>query len=188
MKILVETSARHVHLSDEHLGILFGKGHALTIRKELSQPGQFVCDERVDVSGPRNILKNVSILGPTRKETQVEISLSDARMIGVEAMIRESGMLEGTAGITLTGPQGSIELPRGCIAAKRHIHLSPSEAEEAGVSDKEIVSVRLETCRPLIFEDVVVRVNKDYRASMHIDTDESNAAGICGLTYGEIIK
>ena len=188
-KVLVEISARHVHLSKEHLEVLFGAGHELTHKKDLSQPGQYACEERVTVRGERGELKNVSILGPTRPATQVELSLTDARTVGIKALVRESGVIEGTAGCKLVGPKGEVEISCGVIAAKRHIHMTPADAEEFGVSDKEIVNVKVETeGRSLIFGDVVVRVNPNFAAAMHIDTDESNAALATPGLMGEIIK
>ncbi len=186
-EIIVETSARHVHLSQEDLNILFGEGYELTHKKDLSQPGQFACEERITVVGSKGELKNVIILGPTRNETQVEVSLTDARSIGVAAMIRESGDLDGTNGCKLIGPKGEIELPYGVIVAKRHIHMTPEDANEFGVSDKQIVSVEVTTDqRSLVFGDVVCRVSPSYATAMHIDTDESNAAN--GPKTGKIIK
>ena len=187
-KVLVETSARHVHLSAEHLEILFGKGAELTVKKMLSQPGQFACEERVTVVGPKRELANVSILGPVRPATQVELSLTDARSIGLSAPIRESGDVAGTPGCKLVGPSGEVEIAEGVIAAKRHIHLTPADAEAFGVEDKQVVSVKLDTERSLVFGDVVVRVSEKFAAAMHIDTDESNAAAAVGEVFGEIIK
>lgn len=187
-KVLVETSARHVHLTKEHIEILFGQGHELTVKKMLSQPGQYACEERVDLVGPKKSIAGVSILGPARSASQVEVSLTDARTLGVAAPVRESGSIEGTPGIKLVGPCGEVELTEGVIAAKRHIHLTPADAEAMGVSDKEIVKVKLDTARPLVFDDVVVRVNENFAAAMHIDTDESNAACAFGKVYGEIVK
>lgn len=185
-KVLVETSARHVHLTAETVEILFGKGHTLTKKKDLSQPGQYACEEKVEVIGPRGSLK-MSVLGPTRPADQVEISLTDARSIGIAALVRESGDIAGTNGATLKGPEGEVVINEGVIAAKRHIHLTPADAEAFGVSDKQIVKVKLDTPRALIFDDVVVRVNPNFAAAMHIDTDESNAAGAVGEVYGEIL-
>ena len=175
---LIETSARHVHLSAADLEALFGAGHALTPKKDLSQPGQYACEERVTVVGPKRELANVSILGPTRPESQVEISQTDARSIGVDAPVRESGDLNGSAPIKLIGPAGTVDLPQGCIVAQRHIHLTPESAAELGVANSEIVNVGVDTDgRKLVFGDVVVRVSDKYAPAMHIDTDESNAAG-----------
>lgn len=189
MNFIVETSARHIHLCQADLEVLFGKGHALTKKKDLSQPGEFACEERVDVVGPKKTIKGVSILGPTRAATQVEISLTDARSIGAAAAIRQSGDIAGTPGCKLVGPAGEVELKEGLIAAKRHIHAFPADAETMGVANNEIVCVKIKTDeRSLIFDDVVVRVSPTYVTAMHIDTDESNAAGITGAITGEIVK
>lgn len=189
MKFIVETSARHVHVTQETLEILFGKGHELTHKKDLSQPGQFACEERVTVVGPKKSLERVSILGPVRNADQVELSLSDARSIGVAAPIRESGDVAGSAPCKLVGPCGEVELTEGVIAAKRHIHATPEDAEKLGVKDKDVVSVKIDTDgRSLVFGDVVVRVSPKFALAMHIDTDESNAAGCGRKVYGEIVK
>lgn len=186
--VLIETSARHVHVSRRVLDILFGEGYELTHKKDLSQPGQFACEERVQVIGPKNSFPAVSILGPVRPETQVELSAGDARAIGVKAPIRESGDLKGSAGCKLIGPKGEVELEDGVIIAKRHIHATPEDAEKYGLVDKQIVSVKVDTPeRSLIFGDVVVRVSKNYALAMHIDTDESNAAGCTPGLMGEIL-
>ena len=188
-KILVETSARHVHLSEADMEILLGKGQNLTVKKMLSQPGQFASNERITLVGPKNSIANVLILGPTRPATQVEISLTDARALGISVPVRESGDIEGSAGVKLVGPAGEVEIPVGAIAAKRHIHLDPATAEELGVSDKQIVSAKVDTNgRSLIFGDVVVRVSEKFAPAVHIDTDEANAAGCSGEVYAEIIK
>ena len=186
-KFLVETSARHVHLTAEAVEILFGKGHTLTNKKDLSQPGQFACEEKVVVVGPKGSIK-ASVLGPTRPENQVELSLTDARTIGIVAPVRESGDVAGTPGCKIEGPCGSVEIAEGVIAAKRHIHMTPADAEAIGVCDKQIVNVKLDTPRALIFGDVVVRVKDSFALAMHIDTDESNAACAGGAVYGEIVK
>ncbi len=188
-KVLVETSARHVHLSAEHIEILFGAGAALTHKKDLSQPGQFACEERVTVVGPKKSIANVIILGPARPATQVEVSLTDARTLGVTAPVRESGDIAGSGACKLVGPCGEVEIAEGVIAAKRHIHFTPADAEAAGVEDKQIVSVKLESDgRSCVLGDVVVRVSPKFAAAMHIDTDEANAACAFGEFYGEIIK
>ena len=188
-KVLVETSARHVHVTEEHLKVLFGEGATLTKKKDLSQPGQFACEERVTVVGPKKSLERVSILGPVRSATQVELSLTDARSIGVDAPVRESGDVAGSGACKLVGPCGEVELSEGVIVAKRHIHFTPEDAAEFGVADKQIVSVKIDSNgRSLVFGDVVVRVSPKFKAAMHIDTDESNAACAFGEVYGEVIK
>lgn len=188
-QFIVETSARHIHLSDADLKVLFGENAKLTFKKALSQPGQFACEERVTVVGPKKEIKGVSILGPTRKETQVELSATDARSIGLPIVIRESGQLEETPGCKLVGPCGELEISKGVIVAKRHIHATTKDALELGVKDKDIVSVKINTAeRSLIFGDVVVRVSDSYALAMHIDTDESNAGCVLPSTLGEIVK
>lgn len=187
MKILVETSARHVHVTKETLETLFGAGYELTVKKMLSQPGQYASNERVTVVGPKKELANVSILGPCRSADQVELSATDARSIGLTAPVRESGDVAGSAGCKLVGPKGEVEIKEGVIVAMRHVHMTPADAAAAGVADKDIVKV---ACggegRKLVFGDVVIRVSENYATAMHIDTDESNAAG--GPKEGEIIK
>lgn len=186
MKFMVETSARHVHLSQEDLETLFGKGYELTVKKMLSQPGQFASNEKVVVVGERGE-KAMSVLGPVRKESQVEVSLTDARSLGLKALVRESSDLEGTAGCVLKGPKGEVKLEKGVIAAKRHIHMTPEDAKNFGVENGQIVSVAVETNgRSLVFGDTVIRVSDKYKLAMHIDTDESNAAG--GPKEGTIVK
>ena len=188
-QVLVETSARHLHLSQKDLETLFGEGYQLTPKKDLSQPGQFACVERVDVVGSKKTLSGVTILGPVRKATQVELSLTDARSIGVDAPIRESGDIAGSGACKLVGPKGEIELKEGVIAAKRHIHMTPADAEAFDVKDGQTVSVRIDSDgRALTFGDVVIRVRDDFALAMHIDTDESNAACAAPGTMGEVIK
>ena len=188
-KVLVETSARHVHVTREALNILFGEGYELTVKKMLSQPGQYASAERIDVVGPKKTLTGVSILGPVRPETQVELSLTDARSIGIAAPVRESGQIAGSGACKLVGPKGEVEISEGVIVAKRHIHMTKADAAEFGVVDKQIVSVKVDSAdRSLIFGDVVVRVSDSYALAMHIDTDESNAAGMAPGTMGEVIK
>ena len=187
-KVLVETSARHVHLSAEDLEVLFGKGAELTVKKMLSQPGQFACEERVTVVGPKKELAGVSILGPCRKATQVELSLTDARSIGVKAPIRESGDVADSGACKLIGPAGEVELTEGVIAAKRHIHMTTADAEKYGITDCQIVKVKIPTeGRALIFDDVVARVSDSYALAMHLDTDEANAAAVPGSCMGIIL-
>ena len=187
-EVLVEISARHLHVSEEHLAILFGEGYKLTPKKDLSQPGQFACEERVTVVGSKRELAGVSILGPCRKATQVELSLTDARSIGVSAPVRESGDVAGSGSCKLIGPAGEVELTEGVISAKRHIHMTPEDAAAYGITDSQIVSVKIPTeGRALIFGDVVARVSPSYKLAMHLDTDEANAAGIPGSCIGEII-
>ena len=189
MKILVETSARHIHVTQQDLETLFGPGAELSVKKYLSQPGQFATNERLTLVGPKKSMPNVSILGPVRTATQIEISLTDARSLGLVAPIRESGDVEGSAPCTRIGPCGEVEVKQGVIVAKRHIHTTPEDAEKLGVKDKEIVSVKVDTPeRSLTFGDVVVRVSPKFATAMHIDTDESNAAGCSGEVYGEIVK
>ena len=186
-EVLVEISARHVHVTDEALEILFGKGHTLTPKKDLSQPGQFACEEKVTVVGPKSELK-ASILGPTRPETQIELSMTDARTIGVKPPVRESGDIAGSAPCKLVGPAGEIELAEGVIVAKRHVHMTPEDAEKYGITDKQFIMVKIPTDgRALIFDDVVARVSPKYKLAMHIDTDEANAAAVPGSCIGEIL-
>lgn len=187
-KFIVETSARHVHLTAEAFATLFGKGKELTVKKMLSQPGQFASEERVTIVGPKKSLPNVSILGPFRKANQVELSATDARSIGIVAPIRESGDVAGSGACKIVGPEGEIEISEGVIVAKRHIHLTPADAEEMGVKDKDVVWVRLDTDgRKAILGDVVCRVSDSYALAMHIDTDESNAVSAPRELYGEIV-
>lgn len=187
MKVIVETSARHVHVTQETFEILFGKDAKLTKKKDLSQPGQFAANEKVKIVGSKGEMA-ASILGPVRKADQVEVSLTEARKLGISAPVRESGDIDGTPGCKLIGPKGEVEIKCGVIAAKRHIHLTPEKAKEFNVQDKQIVSVAVGgEGRKLVFGDVVIRVNDSFAPAMHIDTDESNAAGISGTVEGEII-
>ena len=198
-EILVETSARHVHVTPETLEVLFGKGAQLEVRAPLSQPGQYVSKQRINVVGYKVdkatgekvecVLKGVSILGPCRKSDQVELSATDARSIGISAPIRESGDTKGSAGCKLVGPCGEVELSEGVIIAKRHIHMTPKDAEEFGVKNGDVVKLELNTPnRSLTFGDVVVRVREDFALAAHIDTDESNAACASGTVYGKLVK
>ena len=186
---LVETSARHVHVTQEDLEKLFGEGYQLTVKKMLSQPGQFASNEKVTVVGPRGEFK-CSILGPVRKATQIEVSLTEARQLGIQALVRESGDIAGTNGCKLVGPAGEVEVSEGVIAAMRHVHMTPEDAEKYGVENGQIVSVKVfndvDDSRSLVFDNTVIRVSSSYALAMHIDTDESNAAG--APTKGYIVK
>jgi putative phosphotransacetylase len=186
--VIIEGSGRHIHVTREDLDVLYGKGFELDQKKMLSQPGQFASSCKVTVTGPKGSL-NLSILGPCRKETQVELSFTDARTVGLDCPVRESGVLAGSPGCTVTGPNGSIELKQGCIIAKRHIHFSVEDAEKFGVKDKEIVQVKVGGDRALIFDEVVCRVSPNYANFMHVDYDEINAASLFGKDpVGEVIK
>ena len=189
-EVKIGLSNKHLHLSEEHIEALFGKGHQLTPTKPLVQPGQFASNEKVRVIGTKGEFPAVSILGPVRKATQVEISLTDARSIGVNAPVRESGDIAGSGACRLVGPAGEIEISEGVIAAKRHIHATVADAERMGLENGQIVSVEIPTAneRSLTFGDVVVRVSDSYALAMHIDTDESNAAGMAPNSIGKIIK
>jgi len=188
-KFIVETSARHVHVNEETFKALFGNDAVLHVKKELSQPGQFASEERITVVGPKKELAGVSILGPFRKNNQVELSLTDARSIGVAGVVRESGDVEGTPGCTLIGPAGQVTIENGVIVAKRHIHATEKDAAELGIKNGDVVSVKIESDgRSLVFGDVVCRVSNSYALAMHIDTDESNAAACGREQYGEIVK
>lgn len=187
MKIMVETSARHIHVTQEALEVLFGAGAELTIRKMLSQPGQYASNQRVTIVGPKKSFENVSILGPVRRYNQVEISMTDARAIGVDAPVRESGKIEGSGSCKLVGPAGELELKEGVIVAKRHIHMSPEFAAEHGFTSGQIVKVAMGAeGRKVVFDDVVIRTGEGWNPGMHIDTDEANAAG-GAVSEGEII-
>ncbi len=187
-KILVETSARHVHLTKEAVAALYGEGAELIVKKMLSQPGQFAtANDKLKLVGPKGEMM-VSVLGPTRPANQVELSFTDARALGLKAVpVRESGDVAGTPGIKLVGPAGEIDIDEGCIIAKRHIHMTPADAEGLGVVNGQVVKVLVKSDRTTIFDDVVVRVSPSYALAMHIDTDECNAAAAFGEIYGEIV-
>lgn len=187
-KVLVETSARHIHLTDATVAVLYGEGAKLEPKKMLSQPDQFAAaNEKIKLIGPKGELM-VSVLGPTRKADQVELSYTDARVLGLKSVpVRESGDVAGTPGIKMVGPAGEIDIAEGCIIAKRHIHFDTATANEMGISDKQIVKVKIDSDRTTIFDDVVCRVSDSYAFAMHIDTDECNAACAFGEIYGEII-
>ena len=189
IKIPIETSARHIHVSLEDFKILFGPDAELHYIKELSQPGQFLCDERITVKGPKGVFENIAILGPFRKETQVELSLTDTRKLGIPGIIRQSGDTAGTPGCTLIGPHGQLDIDHGVIVAKRHIHMTPDDALVLRVKDNDEVFVLTKSYgRALIYADVVVRVNRNFHLAMHVDTDEANAFSSDAEPYGVIIK
>lgn len=184
--IELEASGRHVHVTKAQAETLFG--HGLTPKRPLSQPGQFLAQERVSVIGPKGRLENVAVLGPERKEAQVEISLTDGKVLGVTPPVRLSGSTEDTPGITIEGTAGSVLLPRGLIAAQRHIHMEPKDAAAMGVRDKQVVRLRTYTDRPLVFEQVVVRVSPDFHTNAHLDYDEANACGFRPGDLGRILS
>lgn len=186
-KVEIGISNKHLHLCQEDIEKLFGAGHELTPMKDLVQPGQFACEEKVDIVGPKGTLKGIRVLGPARPETQVEVSMTDARTLGIDAPIRESGKLEGTPGCKLIGPAGEVDLDHGVMVALRHVHLSPEQAEEAGVKDKDIVKLKIEGERSLIFDNVLIRSGEGHFREAHLDTDEGNAACCSGATVAEII-
>lgn len=188
LKVVIEGSGRHVHLTREHLDFLFGKGFELEVKKYLSQPGEFASNSKVDLIGPKGSLKGVTIIGPCRKVTQAELAFTDARALGITPPIRESGDIKGSAPITIVGPQGTLELEEGAIVAKRHLHLTVEDGEKYGIRDKEIVQVRVEGERALIFDEVVARVGPKYATYVHLDYDEINAAALFENTVGTVIK
>lgn len=188
-EVPIGISNKHIHLSKKDLEVLFGDGCELTLKKPLAQPGQFASEEKVDVVGPKKTISGVRILGPVRAHTQVELAMTDARSIGLKDVpIRESGKLDGTPGCKLVGPKGEIELEDGVIIAKRHVHLGTKDAEEAGVENGEIVSLRIEGERALTLDELVVRVNEKFIPEVHLDTDEGNAAALSQNAKGTIIK
>ena len=177
MKLPIALSNKHIHLSQADLEALFGEGYELTHKKDLSQPGQFACEEMVEVVGPKGSTK-MRVLGPVRPESQVEVSLADARGLGIAVPVRQSGDVEGTPGCKLVGPKGEVEMSRGVIVAARHIHMSLEDAEKFGVKDKDIVSVQTQGERALLFNNVLVRANAAFALEMHVDLEEGNAAGV----------
>ena len=187
-KVLVETSARHIHLTEDAVKALYGEGAELIVKKMLSQPGQFAtANDKITLVGPKGTLA-VSVLGPTRKANQVELSYTDARTLGLKAVpVRESGDVANTPGLKMVGPAGEIEIDEGVIIAKRHIHMTPADAEAMGIQDKQVVRVKIDSERTTIFDDVVCRVHPNFALAMHIDTDECNAASAFGEVYGEIL-
>jgi putative phosphotransacetylase len=186
-KVPVGLSNRHLHVSQEHLDILFGSGYQLTEYKVLTQPGQYACEEKVDIVGPKRTIKGVRILGPVRKETQVELSVADGYTLGLKPPVRDSADLEGSPGVKLVGPKGEVELEQGVIVAARHIHMHPDDAKAFGVEDFQRVKVRVEGFRGLVFENVLIRVSPSYALDMHIDVEEGNAAGLKNGAMVEVI-
>ncbi len=187
LSVIIEMSARHIHLTEENIVTLFGPGAKLTPKRDLSQPGQFICEERVTIVGPKGEIKNLGIIGPARPHTQIELSFTDARALGVVPPIRESGDVEGTPGCKVIGPCGEFETDSGVIVAKRHIHVTPEDAEKYGLHDKQIVSVRVGGPRATVFGETVVRVSPKFQTRMHIDCDENNAAALAPGATGEVI-
>ena len=181
----VGLSNRHIHVSQKDLDILFGEGYELTKFKDLSQPGQYACEEKVDIVGTKGTLKGVRILGPVRNSTQFELSVSDAFTLGVKPIVRNSGDIIDTPGAKIVGPKGEVEIEQGIIVAARHIHMHTSDAENFGVADNDVVNVRVKGPRGLTFENVLVRANKDYALEMHVDIEEGNA---CGLRNGDLVE
>lgn len=186
--IEVEASGRHAHLSREDIDFLFGKNYQLTPVKPLSQPGQYACKERITISGPKGVIKNVAVLGPERPNTQIELSITDARMLGINAPIRQSGDIQATPGITIANDDKIIKKDSGAVVAQRHIHITPEDAKRFGVSDKEVVKLKVFGERSLVFDEVVVRVSKDFATFAHIDYDEANACGFKNGMLGLIVK
>jgi putative phosphotransacetylase len=188
MSVLIEGSARHVHLKRDDVEALFGKGYQLSKKRGLLQPGEFLTDEKVTLAGPRGKIERVSVLGPERKITQAEISLTDARVLGVTAPVRLSGDIAGSAPIRLEGPAGSVDLAEGCVVAKRHLHVTPADVEKLGIAGLDTVRVKVGGERALIFDEISVRVSENFYTEVHLDYDEMNAAGLAGEVYGEIVK
>lgn len=184
----IALSNRHIHISQDDLDTLFGKGYKLNKIKDLSQPGQYACDERVKLVGPKRDIEGVRILGPVRPRTQLELSISDAFTLGIEPIIRNSGDVKGTPGIKIVGPNGEVELEEGAIVAARHIHMHPNDAEEFGVVDHEIVKIKINGPRGLVFDNVLVRVFHEFALEMHIDVEEGNASGVKNGDMVELIK
>jgi putative phosphotransacetylase len=187
-KVTIEGSGKHLHLSREHLDILFGKGFELENKKNLSQPGQFVSNSKVDVVGPKGTLSGLSVLGPCRKETQIELSYTDARKAGLEPPVRLSGELEGSPGCMLVGPNGTVTIDKGVIVAKRHLHCSPADGEKFGIKNGDVIKIKVGGERGLIFENVECRVGPTHATYVHIDYDEMNAAALFGKNTGIVIK
>ena len=187
MKLPIALSNKHIHLSQADIDVLFGQGYELTHKKDLSQPGQFACEEMVEVVGPKGSTK-MRVLGPARPESQVEVSLADARGLGIAVPVRQSGDTEGTSGCKLVGPKGEVEMTKGVIVAARHIHMSLEDAERFGVKDKDVVSVQTTGERALLFNNVLVRANAAFALEMHVDLEEGNAAGVKNGDLVELVK
>lgn len=186
-ELTIGLSNRHMHLKQEDIETLFGKGYELTKAKDLAQPGQFASNEKVDVEGSKGCIKGIRVLGPARGKSQVEVSLGDARALGVKSVIRNSGDLENTPGVKLIGPEGEVELEDGVIIAARHIHMDLETAEKFGVKDQDRLRVRAGDERALIFENVLARVSEDFKLEMHVDIEEGNAAGVKNGDTVEIV-
>ncbi len=188
IKVPVEITARHLHISKHDLEILFGRNYKLKVLKSINQPGQFAAKETISLKGSKNVLNKVRIVGPIRKATQVEITLTDSYVLGIKVPYRKSGQLKNSGKLTLIGPRGEVNLKQGVIIPLRHLHLSPTEAINLKLKDKQKVSVKVGSERHVTFHNVIVRVHKDFKLSVHLDTDEANAAGLLTCTYGELIK
>jgi propanediol utilization protein len=186
-RVPIGVSNRHVHLSATHLAALFGSSHSLTVAKELSQPGQFAAKETIRLAGPKGVIDNVRVLGPVRRETQVEISATDSFGLGITPVVRDSGQHEGSVGLRLLGPAGEVVLDRGVIVAARHIHMHPDQANSWRLFDGQRVRVRIDSERPIVFDDVLVRVNSEFQGELHLDTDEANAALVKSGTFAVIV-
>lgn len=186
--VTVGLSNKHIHLSKEHIDILFGEGYELTKMKDLGQPGQYAAEEKVDVVGPKGTIKGIRVLGPARSATQIEVSFADGFALGVKPPVRDSGDLDGSPGAKIVGPKGEVTIDKGVIAAARHIHMHTSDAEKFGVADKDIVRVRVGGKRGLVFENVLVRVSPSYALEMHVDIEEGNAAGLKNGDEVEVLK
>jgi len=188
-ELVVSISARHVHLTDQHVETLFGAGRKLTVMKNLHQDGFFAAEETVMVVGPRRrMLPSVRVLGPTRPESQVELAFTDGISLGIDLPVRQSGKIEGTPGCVLVGPAGVVELKQGVIRAERHVHMGPADAEQYGVADGSRMSLRVESACTTVFEDLLVRVGEKIKLEVHLDTDEGNACGIDHAQKVELFK
>jgi putative phosphotransacetylase len=183
-KVPVGISNRHLHLSEADLAQLFGEGSCLTVKKPLSQKGQYACEETVTLIGPKGSISSVRVLGPTRKQTQIEISNTDARQLGLEAPVRDSGDLANSTPIKAVGPKGEVSLHEGCIVAKRHVHINEEDAQRLGLKDKQLAKVTVQGPRGVVFNEVLIRVHSTFVLEMHIDTDEANA---CGIKNGDTV-